>query len=212
MCNSFAVFMTISEHSPGPSSSWWDVEHEELLHGQSILPGTVEPHRPSPFLHPNTSRSSLSQNLDQKSQEKQLSCDVLLKLSRYISVDIFGPGLAWNLFRLYNCDRDAKLPKIPNMYVSPLKMVRHKLRPFLLHRMLRMLGNMGVLTEGQQHKVFALLKEHMLKARKIPPKPKAEHSGRYSQRCFLILCLAPLSEVGLLWFTGPGAWLSHGPS
>lgn len=84
---------------------------------------------------------------------------------------------------MYNCDRDAKLPKIPQMYVSPLKMARHKLRPFLLHRMLRLLGNMGVLTEGQQHKVFALLKEHMLKARKIPPKPKAEHSGRYPQRC-----------------------------
>lgn len=173
----FAVSVAISEHSPGPSSSWRDVEHEELLHSQSTLPGAVGPRRPSPFLHPNASRSPLSQNLGQKSPEKQLSCDVLLKLARYISADTFGPGLAWNLFRLYNCDRDAKLPK---MYFSPLKMARHKLRPFLLHRMLRLLGNMGVLTEGQQHKVFTLLKEHMLKARKIPPKPKAEHSGRYS--------------------------------
>jgi len=115
----FAVSVAISEHSPGPSSSWRDVEHEELLHSQSTLPGAVGPRRPSPFLHPNASRSPLSQNLGQKSPEKQLSCDVLLKLARYISADTFGPGLAWNLFRLYNCDRDAKLPK---MYFSPLKM------------------------------------------------------------------------------------------
>ncbi|XP_021263461.1 uncharacterized protein LOC110403968 isoform X2 [Numida meleagris] len=164
------------EHSPSPGSSWWDVEHEGLLHSQSTLPGAVGPSRPSPLLHPNAGRSSLSQNLGQKSQEKQLSCDVLLKLSRYILMDTFRPGLAWNLFRLYNCDREAKLPK---MHVGPLKMARHKLRPSLLHRMLRLLGNMGMLSEGQQHKVFALLKEHMLQARKMSPKPKEEHSGRY---------------------------------
>ncbi|OXB79415.1 UNVERIFIED_CONTAM: hypothetical protein H355_007624, partial [Colinus virginianus] len=93
----------------------------------------------------------------------------------YILMDTFGPGLAWNLFRLYNCDREARLPK---MHVSPIKMARHKLRPFLLHRVLRLLGNMSMLSEGQQHKVFSLLKEHVLKARRMPPKPRVEHSGK----------------------------------
>ncbi|XP_068551382.1 inactive cell surface hyaluronidase CEMIP2-like isoform X1 [Anas acuta] len=167
-------------HSLNPNSSWWDMEYKGLLHSKKTLPGTVGSHKLSSLLRSSSalghkdSRSLLSQNLGQKSQEKQLSCDMLLKLSRYILMDAFGPSLAWNLFRFYHCDREVNLPKI---HVSPLKLAQHKLKPFLLHRMLQLLRNMGVLSESQQSKVFALLKKQMLKARKTPVKPQVEQSG-----------------------------------
>lgn len=175
------------------------MEYKGLLHSKKTLPGTVGSHKLSSLLRSRSplghkdSRGLLGQNLGQKSQEKPLSCDMLLKLSRYILMDTFGPSLAWNLFRFYHCDREVNLPKI---HVSPLKLAQHKLKPFLLHRMLQLLRNMGVLSEGQQSKVFALLKKQMLKARKTPVKPQVEQSGRYIRRRWVGFCRADGAEVG----------------
>lgn len=160
------------------------MDYEGLLHSKKTLPGTVGWYKPpslfrSHSLLSHQGRSLLSQNLGQKPQEKQLSCDVLLKLSRYILMDTFGPSLAWNLFRFYNCDREANLPKI---HIGPFKVAQHKVKPFLLRRVLQLLRNMGVLSEAQQSKAFSLLKKQMLKPRKTSLKPKVEQSGRYLRR------------------------------
>lgn len=179
------VFTIISEHALNANSSLWDMDYKKLVHSKKALPGTVGSYKPSSLFRSSSllshqgRRSLLSQNLGQKPQEKQLSCDMLLKLSRYILMDTFGPGLAWNLFRFYNCDREVNLPKI---HISLLKVAQHKVKPFLLRRMLWLLGNMGVLSETQQSKAFALLKKQMLKPRKTPLKPKVEPSGRYIMR------------------------------
>ena len=161
------------------------MDYERLLHSKKTLPGTVSSYKPSSLFRSGSllchqgRRSLLSQNLGQKPQEKQLSCDMLLKLSRYILMDTFGPSLAWNLFRFYNCDREVHLPKIR---ISPLKVAQHKVKPFLLRRVLRLLRNMGVLSEAQQSKAFSLLKKQMFKPRKTPLKPEVEQSGRYIRR------------------------------
>ncbi|XP_074455970.1 cell surface hyaluronidase CEMIP2-like isoform X2 [Larus michahellis] len=171
---------SVNKRSLNPNSSLWDPDYEGLLHSQKTLPGTVGSYKASSLLGSSSllghqgRRSLPSQNLGQKPQEKQLSCDMLLKLSRYILMDTFGPSLAWNLFRFYNCGREVNLPKIHN---SRLKVAQHKVKPFLLHRVLRLLRNMGVLSEAQQSKAFSLLKKQMLKPRKTPLKPKVEQSG-----------------------------------
>ncbi|KAM9637933.1 cell surface hyaluronidase CEMIP2-like isoform 2-T2 [Morphnus guianensis] len=172
--------MIISEHSLNPNSSLWDMDYERLLHSKKTLPGIVGSYKPSSLFRSSSllshqgRKSLLSQNLGQTPQEKQLSCDMLLKLSRYVLMDTFEPSLAWNLFRLYNCDREVNLPKIP---ISPLKVAQHKVKPFLLRRVLRLLRNMGVLSEAQQSKAASLLKKQMLKPRKTPLKPKVEQGG-----------------------------------
>ncbi|KAM6301555.1 cell surface hyaluronidase CEMIP2-like [Podargus strigoides] len=155
------------------------MDYERLLQSKRTLPGTMGLYKPSSLsrsssLLSHQGRRLLSQNLGQKPQEKQLSCDMLLKLSRYILMDALGPSLAWNLFRFYNCDQEVNLPKI---HISPLKVAQQKVKPFLLRRMLQLLRNMGVLSEAQQSKAFSLLKKQMLKPRKTPLKPKVEKSG-----------------------------------
>lgn len=173
--------MIIPEHSLNPNSSLWDMDHERLFHSKKTLPETVGSSSPlrSQFLLSHEERKSLTQNLGQKPQEKQLSCDMLLKLSRYVLKDTFGSSLAWNLFRFYNCDREVNLPKIR---IGPLKVAQHKVKPFLLHRVLQLLRNMGVWSESQQSKAFNLLKKQMLNPRKAPLKPEKEQSGRYIRR------------------------------
>lgn len=176
----FTVFTLISEHSLSSNSSLWELDYEGLLHSKKTFPGT-SPFRSSSLLSHQARRSWLSQNMGQKPQEKQLSCDMLLKLSRYILMDTFGPSLAWNLFRFYNCDQEINLPKI---HISPLKVAQHKVKPFLLHRVLQLLRDMGVLSEAQQSKANSLLKKQMLKPRKTPLEPEGEQSGRYiRKRC-----------------------------
>ncbi|XP_009884454.1 PREDICTED: transmembrane protein 2-like [Charadrius vociferus] len=161
------------------------MDYEGLLHSKKALPGTVGSYKPSsllrsgPLLSHQGRRRLLSQNLGQKPPEKQLPCDMLLKLSRYVLMDTFGPSLAWNLFRFYNSAQEVNLPKI---HMGPLKVTQHKVKPFLLHRVLRLLRSMGVLSEAQQSKAFSLLKKQMLKPRKTPLKPKVEQSGRYIRR------------------------------
>ncbi|XP_050165695.1 uncharacterized protein LOC126636949 [Myiozetetes cayanensis] len=173
------------ERGLNPNSSLWDTDYKRLLHSKKTLCGTVASYKPSSSFRSSSllsyhgRRSLLSQNLDQKPQEKQLSCDMLLKLSRYILMDIFSPSLAWNLFRFCNCDREVNLPKIR---ISPSKVAQHKVKPFLLRRMLQLLRNMGVLFEAQQSKAFSLLKNQMIKPRKTPLKPEEEQSGRYTRR------------------------------
>ncbi|XP_076204779.1 uncharacterized protein LOC143165211 [Aptenodytes patagonicus] len=200
-----------AEHSLNPNSSLWDMDYEGLLHSKKTLPGTVGSYKPSSLFRSRSllshqgRRSLLSQNLGQKPQEKRLSCDMLLKLSRYILMDTFGPSLAWNLFRFYNCDREVNLPKIR---IGPLKVAQHKVKPFLLRRVLQLLRNMGVLSEAQQSKAFSLLKKQMLKPRKTSLKPKVEQSGRYIRRrgdfgisnafwCWLSGVVRPGSEPAL---------------
>ncbi|XP_075287419.1 uncharacterized protein LOC142362535 [Opisthocomus hoazin] len=169
------------ERSLNPNSSLWDMDYEGLLHSKKPLPGTVGSYKPSslfrssPLLSHQGKRSLLSQNLGQKPQEKQLSCDTLLKLSRYILMDTFGPGLAWNLFRFYNCDREVNLPKIR---IGPLTVAQRKVKPFLLRRVLRLLRSVGAMAAARQSKAFP----HLKKQRKTPRKPKAEQSGRYLKR------------------------------
>ncbi|XP_032556342.1 uncharacterized protein LOC116792946 [Chiroxiphia lanceolata] len=173
------------EHGLNPNSSLWDMDYRRLLHSKKTLSGTMVSYKPSSYFRSSSllsyhgRRSLLSQNLNQKPQEKQLSCDMLLKLSRYILMDIFRPSLAWNLFRFHNCDQEVNLPKI---HISLLKVAQHKVKPFLLHRVLRLLGNMGVVFEAQQSKAFSLLKKQMIKPRKTPSGPEEEQSGRYTRR------------------------------
>ncbi|XP_009468526.1 PREDICTED: transmembrane protein 2-like [Nipponia nippon] len=160
------------------------MDYEGPLHSKKALPGTVGSYKPSSLFRSSSllshqgRRSLLSQNLGQKPQEKQLSCDMLLKLSRYILMDTFGPSLAWNLFRFYNCDQEVNLPQI---HISPLKVAQHKVKPFLLRRVLQLFRHMGVLSEAQQSKAFSRLKKQMLKPRKTPLKPKVEQSGEHLQ-------------------------------
>ncbi|XP_053933087.1 cell surface hyaluronidase-like isoform X4 [Cuculus canorus] len=198
------------EHSLNSSSSLWDMDYEGLLHSEKMLPGTVGSYkasslfRSSPLLSHQGRRGLLSENLGQKPQEKQLSCDMLLKLSRYTLMDTFGPGLAWNLFRFYNCDRELNLPKI---HISPLKVAQHKVKPFLLRRVLQLLGNMGVLSEAQQSKAFSLLKKQMLKPRKTPLQPKVEESGPCPDASPLLAPWRPGSHPRRAAVVGRGAAL-----
>ncbi|XP_040456112.1 uncharacterized protein LOC121091032 [Falco naumanni] len=198
------------KHSLNPNSSLWDADYERLLlHSKKSLSGTMGSYKPSSLFRSSSllghqgRRSLLSQNLSQKPQEKQLSCDMLLTLSRYILVDTFGPSLAWNLFRFYNCDREVNLPKIP---LSPLKVAQHKVKPFLLHRVLRLLRNMGVLSEVQQSKAFSLLKKQILKPRTTLLKPEEELSGKYVKRRYGV----GISNALWCWLSGavgPGSVL-----
>ncbi|CAM9419115.1 unnamed protein product [Bubo scandiacus] len=200
----------LQKHSLNANSSLWDMDYERLLHSKKTLPRTVGLYKPSSLfrslslLSHQGRRSLLSQNLGQKPQEKQLSCDMLLKLSRYILMDTFGPSLAWNLFRFYNCDREVNLPKI---HVSPLKVAQLKVKPFLLRRVLQLLGNMGVLSEAQQSKAFSLLKKQILKPRKTPLKPKVEQSGPCPEAAPHLAPWRPGSDTRRAAVVGRGAAL-----
>ncbi|KAM9270481.1 cell surface hyaluronidase CEMIP2-like [Cariama cristata] len=186
------------------------MDYERLLHSKKTLPGTVGSYKPSSLFRSSSllgrqgRRSLLSQNLGQKPQEKQLSCDMLLKLSRYILMDTFGPSLAWNLFRFYNCDREVNLPKTR---ISPLKVAQHKVKPILFLRVLRLLRNMGVLSEAQQSKAFSLLKKQMLKPRKTPLKPKVEQSGTCPEAAPHLIPWRPGSDTRRAAVVGRGAAL-----
>lgn len=190
--------MIISEY---PNSSLWDMDYERLLHSKKTLPGTVGSYKPSsPFrssslLSYHRRRSLLSQNLGQKPQEKHLSCEVCLEFFRYGLMDTLGPSLAWNLSWFYSCDQEASLPKI---HISALKVVQHKVKPFLLYKLLQLLGNMGVLSQAQQPKAFPLLQKQMIKPRKTPLKPKEERSGRYTRR----RCGFGISNAFWCWLMG----------
>ncbi|KAJ7396841.1 hypothetical protein BTVI_141619 [Pitangus sulphuratus] len=102
-------------------------------------------------------------------------------LAIYSLMDIFSPSLAWKLFRFCNCDQEVNLPKIR---ISPSKVAQHKMKPFLLRRVLQLLGNMGVLLEAQQSKAFSLLKKQMIKPRQTPLKPEEEQSDCKSAKSF----------------------------
>lgn len=189
--------MIISEY---PNSSLWDMDYERLLHSKKILPGTVGSFKPfssfrSSSLLSYHRRSLLSQNLGQKPQEKHFSCEVFFKPFRYILMDTFGPSLAWNLSWFYSCDQEAKLFKV---HISALKVVQHKVKLFLLFKMLQLLRNVGVLSQAQQSKAFSLLQKQTIKPRKMPLKPKQEKSGRYTRR----RCGFGISNIFWCWLMG----------
>ncbi|XP_065544869.1 inactive cell surface hyaluronidase CEMIP2-like isoform X4 [Lathamus discolor] len=204
--HAFTVFTIIPENSLNPNTSLWDMDHERLFHSKKTLPETVGSSSPlrSRSLLGHEGRKSLTQNLGQKPQEKQLSCDMLLKLSRYILKDTFGSSLAWNLFRFYNCDQEVNLPKIR---IGTLKVVQHKVKPFLLHRVLQLLRNMGVLSEAQQSKAFNLLKKQMLNPRKAPLKPEKEQSGTCPEADQHLVPWRPGSDTSRTAVVGRGAAL-----
>ncbi|XP_062439292.1 inactive cell surface hyaluronidase CEMIP2-like [Rhea pennata] len=202
--------MIISENSLNPNNFLWDMDYEGLFHSTKSLAGTAGSYQPSSLFRSNSlvrhreRRSLLSQNLSQKSQGKQLSCDMLLKLSRYVLMDTFGPSLAWNLYRFYNCDREVNQPKIR---IGPLKVARYKLKPFLLHRVLQLLRNMGVLSEAQPSKAFLLLEEQMLQTRKIQIKPKVKQSGPCPEPAPHLVPWRPGSDTRRAAVVGRGAAL-----
>ncbi|OPJ70480.1 transmembrane protein 2-like [Patagioenas fasciata monilis] len=194
---------SVNKHSLSSNSSLWELDYEGLLHSEKTFPGTSL-FRSSSLLSHQARKSWLSQNMGQKPQEKQLSCDMLLKLSRYILMDTFGPSLAWNLFRFYNCDQEINLPKI---HISPLKVAQHKVKPFLLRRVLQLLRDMGVLSEAQQSKATSLLKKQMLKPRKTPLEPKGEQSGPCPEAAPHLAPWRPGSDTRRAAVVGRGAAL-----
>ncbi|XP_044135453.1 cell surface hyaluronidase-like isoform X2 [Bufo gargarizans] len=90
-------------------------------------------------------------------------CDVLLKLSRHVLISALGPNLAWSIFPYDSCDQDL-MPT--DTLISPLKLLQVNVKPMLLHRVLRFLGDLGFLVETQQSKALSLLKKKMYKSGK----------------------------------------------
>ncbi|XP_040270078.1 cell migration-inducing and hyaluronan-binding protein [Bufo bufo] len=90
-------------------------------------------------------------------------CDVLLKLSRHVLISALGPNLAWSIFPYDSCDQDLKPT---DTLISPLKLLQVNVKPMLLHRVLRFLGDLGFLVETQQSKALSLLKKKMYKSGK----------------------------------------------
>lgn len=199
--------MIISEPSLNPNTSLWDMDYEGLFHSKTILPGTTGSYKLSSLFrnnffvsHEERRRLVTNPNLTQKLKREQISCDVLLKLSRYVLMDAFGPGLAWNIFRFCDCDEEINPPKI---HIDPLQLLQSKLKPLLLSQVLKRLRDVGVLAEAQQSKAFSLLKKQMVlpkeTTRKMVQKPDIKESGRYIRRmqvscvlcCFLVILILP---------------------
>ncbi|XP_053897283.1 uncharacterized protein LOC128844027 [Malaclemys terrapin pileata] len=190
---------SLNKNSLNPNSSLWDMDFEGLFHSKKILPGTPGSYKLSSLLrsnalvsHEERRRLVTNQNLTQKSKEEQLSCDMLLKIYKYVFMDAFGPKLAGSIFHFHNCDKEVNPPKIQ---INPLKLLQSKLKPLLLYRVLKVLRDMGVLDEAQQSKAFSLLKKQMLKTRRMLFKSEVKQSGMYLRRmhvsCVLnILCLS----------------------
>lgn len=208
MCNRFTVFIIISEHSPNLRSSLWDMDYERLLPSKKTLPGTVGSYKPCSLVRSSSllsyhRRNLLSETLGQKPQEKHLSSEVFLKPFRYVLMDTFAPSLAWNLSWFCSCDQNANLLKI---HISALKVIQHKVKLFLLYKMLQLLRNMGVLSQGQQSMAFSLLQRQMIKPRKIPIKPKEEQTGRYTRS----RCGFGISNTFWCWLTGTAGQVRGG--
>ncbi|XP_059570591.1 cell surface hyaluronidase isoform X3 [Alligator mississippiensis] len=162
------------------------MDYEGLFHSKTILPGTTGSYKLSSLFrnnffvsHEERRRLVTNPNLTQKLKREQISCDVLLKLSRYVLMDAFGPGLAWNIFRFCDCDEEINPPKI---HIDPLQLLQSKLKPLLLSQVLKRLRDVGVLAEAQQSKAFSLLKKQMVlpkeTTRKMVQKPDIKESGR----------------------------------
>ncbi|KAG8575321.1 hypothetical protein GDO81_009514 [Engystomops pustulosus] len=90
-------------------------------------------------------------------------CDVLLKLSQHVLSSALGPNLAWSIFPYDSCDQNLKPT---DTLISPLKLLQVNIKPMLLHRVLRFLGDLGFLVKTQQSKALSLLKKRMYKSGK----------------------------------------------
>ncbi|CAM4611557.1 unnamed protein product [Lepidochelys olivacea] len=177
---------SLNKNSLNPNCSLWDMDYEGLFHSKKILPGTPGSYKLSSLLrsnalvsHEERRRLVTNRNLTQKSKEEQVSCDMLLKLYRYVFMDAFGRKHAWRIFRFHNCDKEVNPPKIQ---INPLKLLQSKRKPLLLYCVLKLLSDMGVLAEAQQSKAFSLLKKQMLKRRRLLFKSEVKQSGRCPER------------------------------
>lgn len=119
---------------------------------------------------------------------KTWSCAVLLKLSRHVLVSALGPNLAWTIFPYNSCDQDLKPTET---LISPLKLLQVNVKPLLLHRVLRFLGDLGFLVESQQNKAFSLLKKKIYKTGTPVKNPNIQSTGRWCDwsmhACFLVV-------------------------
>ncbi|XP_073424765.1 cell surface hyaluronidase CEMIP2-like isoform X1 [Dendrobates tinctorius] len=114
-------------------------------------------------------------HLDMQWKGKTWPCDVLLKLSRHVLVSALGPEPAWSIFPYDNCDQDLKPT---DTLISPLKLLQVNVKPMLLHRVLRFLGDLGFLVETQQSKALSLLKKRMYKSGKPLKAPSVQSIDR----------------------------------
>lgn len=101
-------------------------------------------------------------------------CEVLLKLSQHVLVSALGPNLAWSIFPYDNCDQDLKPT---DTLISPLKLLEVNVKPMVLHRVLRFLGDLGFLVQTQQSKALSLLKKKMYKSGKPLKDPSMPSIG-----------------------------------
>ncbi|MEE6503771.1 hypothetical protein FKM82_004941 [Ascaphus truei] len=106
---------------------------------------------------------------------KPLFCDILLKLSRHVLINALGPSLAWNIFPFHNCDRTMK-PR--ETLINPLQLLQANVKPLLLRRVLKFLGDLGFLVESQQTKAFSVLKKRIRKTGNPQRKPRVKSIDR----------------------------------
>ncbi|XP_075063891.1 cell surface hyaluronidase CEMIP2-like isoform X1 [Mixophyes fleayi] len=102
-------------------------------------------------------------------------CAVLLKLSQHVLVSALGSNLAWTIFPYDSCDQDLKPTEI---LISPLKLLQVNVKPLVLHRVLRFLGDLGFLVESQQSKALSLLKKKLYKSGKSVKNPSMQSTDR----------------------------------
>lgn len=114
-------------------------------------------------------------HLNMQWKGKTWPCAVLLKLSRHVLVSALGPDLAWTIFPYDSCDQDLKPTET---LISPLKLLQINVKPLLLHRVLRFLGDLGFLVESQQNKAFSLLKKKIYKTGTPVKNPNIQSTGR----------------------------------
>ncbi|KAM8972296.1 cell surface hyaluronidase CEMIP2-like [Pelodytes ibericus] len=103
------------------------------------------------------------------------SCDILLKLSHHVLISALGPNLAWNIFPYHDCDQDLKPTE--NL-ISPLKLIQVNVKPLILHKVLKFLGELGFLVESQQTKALSVLKKRLVKTGKSPKNPGVKSIDR----------------------------------
>ncbi|XP_053573650.1 cell surface hyaluronidase-like [Bombina bombina] len=133
-----------------------------------------------PSVLPDNSLNEVTDLLEENTRTlhkkgKTWPCNILLKLSRHVLVSALGPNLAWNIFPFHKCDQDLK-PR--NSLINPLKLLHANVKPMLLHRVLKFLGELGFLDESQQSKAFSVLKKRILHAGNPVRTPGIKPMGR----------------------------------
>ncbi|KAM5171349.1 cell surface hyaluronidase CEMIP2-like [Mantella aurantiaca] len=142
-----------------PNSSFDDSSSIRLLDYNVVRRSTRETAGDLQALEDNV-KTDEGHHLNMQWKGKTWPCAVLLKLSRHVLVSALGPNLAWSIFPYDSCDQDLKPTET---LISPLKLLQVNVKPLVLHRVLRFLGDLGFLIESQQNKAFSLLKKRIYK-------------------------------------------------